>query len=487
MKKKTTFFILFFVLLLFFVFCAKNREQEQRMSAQQSLKQGKPVIEETEEEYKVPPGAENWPSFRGVRAAGIAHDQDIPLKWDVKKGMNILWKTPIPGLGHSSPVVWKDRVFITAAVGKDDKPYLKVGLYGESPDNPENFIHHFRVYCINRKTGQITWEKTAHSGIPQVKRHIKSSHANCSIATDGRHLVAFFGSEGLYCYNMEGKLLWKKDLGYLNSGAFDAPKIQWGFGSSPIIYKDRVIILCDVNNQSFIAALNVENGHEIWRTLRDENPTWGTPTIHEGRDRIQVIVNGYKHIGAYEVNSGKELWKLKGGGDVPVPTPVTGHGLVFITNGHGRLRPIYAIRLDAKGDLTLSKGETSNEFVTWFKPRRGAYQPTPIVYGSYLYVIKNNGLLSCYQAKTGEEVYRERVGGDNSAFTTSPVAADGKLYFTDEYGNISIVKAGPRYQCLATNRMHEVCLASPAISGQMLFIRTSEHLYAIGKKVKGAL
>lgn len=483
MKKKLTFIILIFAVLLFVFSCSEKREQEQELSARQSIKQGEPAVEEKEEDYQAPEGAENWPQFRGVRAKGIAQNQDLPLTWDAKKGENILWKTRIPGLGHSSPVVWQDRVFITTAVGKDEKPYLKVGLYGESPDNPEKFIHHYRVYCIDRKTGDIAWEKTAYSGIPQVKRHIKSSHANPSIATDGKHVVAFFGSEGLYCCDMDGKLLWKKDFGYLDAGAFNRPEVQWGFGSSPIIYRDKVIALCDVNNQSFIAALNVETGEEIWRTRRDENPTWGTPTVHEGTDRIQVIVNGYKHIGAYEVETGKEIWKLKGGGDVPVPTPVTAHGHVFITNAHGKLRPIYAIRLDAVGDITLKKGEMSNKFITWYEPRRGAYQNTPLIYGSYLYVIRGNGMLSCYQAKTGEELYRERVG-DNSAFTASPAAADGKLYFTDEYGNISVVKAGPKFKILATNSMHEVCLASPAISGGMLFVRTSEHLYAIGKKVK---
>ncbi|MCK4766294.1 MAG: PQQ-binding-like beta-propeller repeat protein [Candidatus Aminicenantes bacterium] len=484
MKKKIMFLSLFVVLIFSCASCEKNREnrgQEEKAAAQQALQQEKPGTETKEEEYKAPPGSENWPSFRGVRAAGIAQNQDIPLKWDVKKGTNVRWKVPIPGLGHSSPVVWQDRVFITTALGKDERPYLKVGLYGESPDNPENSIHHYRVYCINTKTGQIAWQKTAHSGVPQVKRHIKSSHANCTTATDGKHVVAFFGSEGLYCYNMDGELLWKKDFGYLDAGAFDAPETQWGFGSSPIIYKDRVIVLCDVNNQSFLTALNIEDGSETWRTLRDENPTWGTPTIYEGKDRIQIIVNGYKHIGAYEVNTGKEIWKFKGGGDVPVPTPVIGHGHVFITNGHGRLRPVYAVRLDAEGDISLSEGETSNKFITWFKPKRGAYQPTPIVYGSYLYVIKGNGLLACFEAKTGKELYRERVAGKPGAFTASPVAADGNLYFSDEYGNISIVKAGPQYHCLTTNRMFEVCLASPAISGRTLFIRTSEHLYAIGK------
>ncbi len=422
---------------------------------------------------------DHWPQFRGTHASGIASGQDLPLNWDVEKGTNIRWKRAIPGLGHSSPAVWGDRLFVTTAVGEKGESYLKVGRYGESPDNPENFVHHFRIYCLDKNDGRILWEKTAHSGIPQVMRHIKSSHANCSPATDGKHVVAFFGSEGLYCYDMEGVLLWKKDLGLLDAGAFDFPEIQWGFGSSPIIDKDKVVVLCDVNNQSFIAAFDVTSGEEIWRTLRDENPTWGTPTVHEAQGRTQVIVNGYKHIGGYDVESGKALWWMRGGGDIPCPTPVVSHGLVFITNAHGRMRPIYAVRLGAQGDVSLAPGETSNAGVAWFYPRRGSYQPTPLVYGDYLYVGDNSGVLGCYEARTGKEMYLEKIGGDLSSYSASPVAADGRLYFTDEYGNVHIVRAGPRYEHLAANAMGEICMASPAISGKTLFMRTIKDIYAI--------
>ena len=423
----------------------------------------------------------NWPQFRGYRATGIAAEQDLPLTWNVDDGSNILWKIEIPGLGHSSPVVWGDKVFVTTAEGEGKKAYLKVGSYGSSPDNPEKFTHHYRLYCFDKKTGKIIWEKTAYSGEPKVARHVKSSHANSTPATDGKFVLAFFGSQGIYCYDLDGNLMWTKDLGYLDAGAFDVPEIQWGFGSSPIIHDDKILVLCDVNNQSFIAQLDLETGEEIWRTLRDENPTWGTPAIYEAGDRTHVIVNGYKHMGSYDFETGKEIWWMRGGGDIPVPTPVIGHGLVFITNAHGRMRPVYAIRLDAQGDITLKPGETSNEFVPWSYPRRGAYQPTPIVYGDYLYVCDNNGVLTCYEATTGKEMYREKVGGDISAYSASPVAADGRLYFPDEYGNIHVVKASPQYEHLAVNAMDETCMASPAISGKTLFIRARSHLYAIGR------
>jgi outer membrane protein assembly factor BamB len=270
-------------------------------------------------------------------------------------------------------------------------------------------------------------------------------------------------------------------LGYLDAGAFDVPEVQWGFGSSPIIYEDKVIVLCDVNNQSFITALDLATGKDIWRTLRDENPTWGTPTIHKSKDRTQIIVNGYKHIGGYEVETGKAIWWMHGGGDVPCPTPVVSDGLVFITNAHGRMRPIYAIKLEAEGDISLARDEKSNRHIPWFYPRRGSYQPTPLVLDDLLYIADNGGILTCYVAETGEEMYRHPIGGDISSYSASPVTADGKLYFSDEYGNIHIVKAGPNYEHLAVNKMDEICMASPAISGKTLFIRARRHLYAISK------
>lgn len=423
----------------------------------------------------------NWPQFRGPHACGIAEGQDIPLEWDVETGKNIRWKTAIPGLGHSSPAVWGKRVFVTTAVGEGKEPTLKVGRYGESPDNPEDFIHHYRLYCLEADSGKILWERTAYSGKPKVARHIKSSHANCTPATDGERVIAFFGSQGLYCYDMDGRLLWTRDLGYLDAGAFDVPEIQWGFGSSPIIYEDKVVVLCDVNNQSFITALDKETGKDIWRTDRDENPTWGTPTVHRDASRTQVIVNGYKHIGAYDLETGKALWWMRGGGDVPCPTPVVSHGLAFITNAHGRMRPIYAVRLDAEGDITLKSGEKSNASIPWFYSRNGGYQPTPLVYGDYLYVGDNGGILGCYKAETGEQVYRRRIGEEMSSYSASPVACDGLLYFSDEYGHINVLKAGPVYEFLAANTMGEICMATPAVANRTLYIRARHHLFAVGR------
>jgi outer membrane protein assembly factor BamB len=407
-----------------------------------------------------------------------------PTTWDAEKGINILWRTPVPGLGHSSPVVTGERIFITSAVSSDPEPYLRVGLYGESPDNPEEYIHHFRIYCLDRKTGKVIWERTAHSGIPKVKRHIKSSHASSTAATDGKHVVVNFGSEGLYCYTVDGKKLWQVDLGFLDSGAFNAPEIQWGYGSSPVIHKDKVVVLCDVNNQSFIAAFDVKTGKELWRTLREEVPTWGTPTVHQVGEREQIAVNGWKHIGGYDLATGEEIWRLEGGGDVPVPTPFLAHGLIFISNAHGRMRPIYAIRETARGDISLAEGETANQHIAWSLPRRGSYQPTPIVYGDYLYIGSDNGVLTCYEAKTGKQVYRERIAGVRSAYTASAVAADGKLYFTTEFGDIHVIKAGPEYLHLASNKMGEICMATPAIAKGMLLVRTSKHLFAIAETEK---
>jgi outer membrane protein assembly factor BamB len=468
--------------MAFFIYCSKSIGDNGASNPGQETglkkKTPEPVVPA---KYVVPApkGSDNWPSFRGIHASGISGGQGIPLHWDIQAGTNIKWKLRIPGLGHSSPVVWKDKVFITTAKGKDDEPYLKIGLYGQSPDNLEKYDHHYIVYCIDKDTGKIVWERTAYVGVPKVNRHVKSSHATCTIATDGTHVAAFFGSQGLYVYDMAGKLLWKKDLGLLDSGAFDYPEIQWGFGSSPVIYKDKLIVLCDVNNQSFIACFDVATGKENWRTLRDETPTWGTPTVYEGKDRTQVIVNGYKHRGGYDFYTGKALWWFKGGGDIPVPTPIVAHGLIFFSSGHGRLRPIYAVKLNAQGDISLGKGETSNEFVAWAKLKQGAYIPTPIVYGDYLYVGKDNGILACYKAKTGEELYRKRIADKYGSYSASPVAADGRIYFTEEHGNIHIIQAGPEYRYLASNQMNEPCMATPAISGKMLFIRTSRHLYAI--------
>ena len=250
----------------------------------------------------------NWPSFRGPSASGISEGNPLPTAWDAPGSKNILWNTPIPGLGHSSPVVWGNRVFLSTAISGMENPQLKVGLYGDIWSVNDETPHKWMVYCLDKRTGKIVWERTVLTAVPKVKRHPKSTHANSTLATDGKHVVAFFGSEGLYCFDMDGRLIWKKDLGLLDSAFYVAPKAQWEFASSPIIYQDLILIQCDVLNGSFVAALKIDNGSEVWRTSRDEVPTWGTPTVLAEAANVQMIVNGFKRIGGYDVRTGKELW-----------------------------------------------------------------------------------------------------------------------------------------------------------------------------------
>ena len=424
----------------------------------------------------------NWPQFRGVQASGVADTPDVPVKWDVESGINIKWRAPIQGLGLSSPVVWGNNIFITTVVREDhanETPSLKTGLYGNIDSEEEDYNHLYQVICIDKETGNVLWNKTAYKGVPRVKRHTKSSHANCSVATDGKHVVAFFGSEGLYCYKMDGSLIWKKELGFLNPGFFAVPSAQWGFASSPVIHKDRVITQCDVNGQSFIAAFNAETGKEIWRTNREEAAGWSTPTVVNVNGKDQIVVNGWHRRGGYDFETGKEIWFMDGGGDIPVPTPIIAHGMIFYSSAHGRLAPLYAIKLEARGDISLKDGESTNKYIVWSYPRRGAYMSTPIIVGDYLYVGNITGKLTCYKAGTGEEVYQEQIGGLRGAYTASPVSAGGKIYFSDEDGIIHVIQAGATYKLLASNAMKEPVLASPAISGKMIIIRTSRALYGI--------
>ena len=426
-----------------------------------------------------PAGAQqNWPSFRGPEAKGIAEGYKMPVQWDVATSENILWRTELAGLGLSSPVVWGDRIFVTTAIDAKGPSGLKVGLYGNVESIEEDSVFTWRVYCVDKKSGKILWEKDAYVGKPKMKRHPKSSHANSTCATDGRHVVAFFTSEGLYCYDMAGELKWKKDLGVLDYGWYFQASAQWGGGSSPIIHDGMVILQCDVQKDSFLAAFDVTDGREIWRVTRNDVPTWSTPTVYDGEQYQQIIVNGYRHIGGYDIKTGKEIWKLTGGGDIPAPTPIVSGDLVFITNAHGSMAPIYAIKLSAKGDISLPEDQLTNESVVWSVRSGGNYMTTPIVYGAYLYGCANNGVLSCYEAATGKLIYKERLKM-GAAFSGSPVGAEGKLYFPDEGGAIFVVRAGPEYELLAVNDMGEICMASPAISEGVLFLRTRSHLVAV--------
>ena len=418
-----------------------------------------------------------WPGFRGPRGCGFIDHVNTPVRWNLDSTKSVKWKTSIPGLGHSCPVIWNEYLFVTTASNSTNSESLKVGLYGDIDEANDNTIHEFKVYCLAKNSGKIIWERVARKGIPRSKRHTKASQANCTPATDGKYLVVHFGSEGLFCYDFKGNLIWEKDMGMLTPGPYSDPGVEWGYASSPIIFKDRIIIQCDIPKTPYITALDLATGKEIWKTSRgDEVSTWCTPAIYSKDGKTQVVANGFTHICGYDFETGKEIWKLSNGGDAPAPAPVVGNDLIYLNSAHGKYSPIFAVRPDATGDITLAPDSTRNKYIAWSIKRGGAYMQTPLIYGGYLYNLQVNGQLTCFNALTGEVMYKESL---KEPFTASGIAADGKIYFSSEEGNIYVLKAGPLFQLLAKNALKDICMATPAISGNVIFFRTQHYLIAI--------
>jgi outer membrane protein assembly factor BamB len=422
-----------------------------------------------------------WPGYRGYMSSGVLDNADLPETFSFEKSINIAWKTAIPGLGISSPVIWGDKLFITTAVSVSDKQGIKTGIYGDGMPVPDSSVHNWKVLCINKYSGQTLWERVAYTGIPKIKRHPKSTHANPSVATDGNYVVAFFGSEGLYCYDIAGKLIWKKSFGVLKSVAFDFPEAEWEFASSPVIYDGRLVIQCDVLENSFLAAYDLKTGKELWKTIRDDHPGWCTPNIYTSNGRHIVAVNGYKHRGGYDLHTGKEIWKMSGGGDVPIPTPIIARDLIFFNSAHGPSSPIFAVRTSATGDITLQQGTTSNEFVKWSIPRGGSYIHTLLYYRDHLYNVNWNGTVQCYNAYTGNLLFSGKLGSSGS-FVASPVASDGRIYIVDEQGMVYIIQDGSSFRKLEEIPLADICLTAPAITDGMIYFRTQKYLIAVGRK-----
>jgi outer membrane protein assembly factor BamB len=388
----------------------------------------------------------------------------------------VAWKTAIPGLAHSSPIVWGGRIYVTTAVASAGNPTVRIGDSSKAGiDSATDTVSHtWRLLSIDAASGKILWDRAVHQGIPRMKRHVKASHASATPATDGRQIVAIFGSEGLFCFEMDGTLKWRQDLGVLDVGLVDDPSYQWGPASSPVIFENVVIVQNDRHKDSFVAAFDLATGKEVWRTPHDEYPSWATPAVVRANGRTEIVTNAGKHIRGFDAKTGRELWRLSDNlTQVKVPTPVVAGDLVIVTGGYPPGgRPIYAIRPGGSGELN-PKG------LAWQTDRGAPYTGTPLVYDGILYACTDNGILSAYDPKTGNRIYQHRVSTNAGGFSASPVAAAGRIYLASEDGEVFVVRAGRTFELLATNPMGEILMATPAISGNMLIVRTGTQIVAL--------
>lgn len=424
----------------------------------------------------------DWPQFRGPDATGVADGQHPPVTWNIETGENVKWKTPIPGLGHSCPVIAGGRIFLTTAVSGEPDPQLRIGNYGDVDSVDDSSEHTWHVICLDADNGTILWNREVHKGVPKIKRHLKGSQANCTAATDGKHVVACFGSEGLYCLDHDGKLLWSRDLSAIDSSFALDEEYEWGFAGSPLIHDGKVFVQFDLSRDSFIAAYSLVDGNKVWETPRDEIPSWSSPTLWRNSQRTELVTNASQYARSYDPATGEELWRLAKKSEATIPAPVPYGDLLIICSGNRPIQPIFAIKPGAKGDISLKANESTNEYIAWSLMRGGPYMPTPVVYADHLYVCSNTGILTCYDLASGRQLYRERIGG--GSYTASPVVADGRIYLVAENGEVRVVKTGAAFELLAENTLGDICMTVPAMSGGKLFIRSQHFLFALQQGAK---
>ncbi|MEM7307278.1 MAG: PQQ-binding-like beta-propeller repeat protein [Planctomycetota bacterium] len=426
------------------------------------------------------PSGSDWPQFRGPLASGVRSGVELPEELGEPA-----WRVDVPGLSHASPVVLGSRVFVATAIPTGITPELKVGLYGAG-DSAEDLVEtEFRLLAFDVGSGEKLWDTLAAKTVPQFGRHTKATQANSTPAATGDAVVAVFGSAGLFCFDAaSGEQRWRVDLGPLDCGPPRESGLHWGYASSPVVHDGRVVVQVDVQGESYLAAFALEDGKEVWRTRRDDVDTWCTPTIlpAAGERPAQVLVNGSKHIGAYRFDDGAELWHLSGGGGIPVPTPVVSGDLVYFTSNHRPLepshpqQPVFAVRLSAEGDLGVPDEDDLGEHMAWMAARRGNYMQTPIVYDGLAWFCKDDGIVTCFDAETGEEFYRERLGEGRTGFTASPVAGYGMVYFTSEEGDVYTVSASDEFEVIAHSELGDICMTTPAIVDDGLVFRTQRQL-----------
>ncbi len=416
---------------------------------------------------------ENWPRFRGPSAVGVAQDDErLPDRWS--KTENVSWRADVPGWGWSSPVVWGNRVFLTTVVSKAEYEKPKKGLYrGQGRREPPKGAHRWMVYGFDVASGEVVWTREAHQGEPASPRHPKSTYASETPATDGERLYVLFSDVGLYCYDLNGKPLWAHRVKRRETF------FGYGAAASPVVHGDQVIMVYDNQEESYIASFDAKTGAPRWRTKRDEKSTWATPFVWEHTLRTEIVAPGRNRIRSYDL-SGKLLWELDGKmSGLVIPSPFASRGLVYITSGYvgDRIRPVYAIKPGAAGDITPKEGETTSAFIEWHQPKAGPYNTSPIVYRGHYYTLLDRGFVTCHDARTGKEVYGKRRLPLGATFTASPWAYNGKIFCLSEVGDTYVVRAGPEFKLLRTNSVDALCMASPAVCQGKLFIRSASGLY----------
>ena len=430
----------------------------------------------------------NWPQFRGDSAGVVVDDPSLPDTWGPQE--NVLWSIDVPGRSWSSPIIWDDHVFILSVVNientetplrpiEDYRARSLGGAMTAADIVPATGTLRWLIYDVDLQTGKIRWERILHEAIPSEPTHQKSSFAAETPVTDGENLYVYLGDIGLYAIDFDGGLRWSIPMEWL-------PRRNWGAAASPVIHDGRLYLVNDNENQSYVAAYNTSTGEELWRTDREERSNWATPFVWENEIRTELVTSGTGGVRSYGLN-GDLLWSLTGMSSLVIPTPFSKHGFLYINSGYvaDSTRPVYAIRPGATGDITLAEGTTSNDYIVWSHPQLGSYNPSSIVYGDYHYTLLDRGILACYDAKTGNEVYRRQRITAGTLFTASPWAYNGKIFALSEDGDTFVIKAGPEFEVLGRNSLDEMTLATPAIANGSIIFRTASKLYRIGKSAGG--
>ena len=425
--------------------------------------------------------AENdWPQFRGLNA-GVAPDHpDLPDVWSETE--NVVWRADIPGLGWSSPVVWGDHVFLTSAISAGEEAQPVKGLYDPGDQHGKReavAAHQWMVYDIDLASGDVRWASELYAGVPAIKRHLKSSFASETPVTDGERVYVYFGSAGLAAaIDMTGEVVWTRELGVFNGPQEFAP------AASPALHQGRLYIVNDNTTESFLVALDAATGDEVWRVARDEVENWSTPLIWENQLRTEIVTTGRKRVRSYGLD-GELLWELQGMTGNVAPTPFAKDGLVYLSSGYpgSSVRPVFAVRPGGSGDISIDPDKpTDHPYIAWFQPLLGTYVTSALVYGGIYYTLLDRGLMLAHDAETGQEVYSRKRLKPGSGFTASPWAYNGRVFVLSEDGDTYVLRAGNEFELLGTNSLNEMTLATPAVVGGSLLVRTQSKLYRLSKR-----